>query len=314
MNGRTYADTRDAIFGELYELARRRPDVMLLSADTGALKFRDFAEHLPRQFANVGIAEQNAISVAGGLAATGRHVFVFGISNFVTMRCLEQIKVDVCCMERAVTILGLGTGYGYSIDGPTHHVTEDIAIMRALPRMRVWCPSDYAMTAGLVRLAADTPGPAYLRIDKGPFTPLYADDADFTAGVARVRDGADVTIVATGIMVSQALAVADTLAGAGIEAGIVDVYRLKPVDPDALLALLRGPRRVVVLEEHAAGGGLGGLVAEIVSERERTLRVKRLGVPDIYHPEVGSRDFLRGLDGLDVPGIVASVRRFLEDA
>lgn len=311
----TYADTRDAVFGELYEIARARRDVMVLTADTGALKFHEFAEHLPDQFANLGIAEQNAISVAGGLATTGRHVFVFGISNFVTMRCLEQIKVDVCCMARAVTILGLGTGYGYSIDGPTHHVTEDIAIMRALPGMRVWCPSDYTMTAALVRLAADTPGPSYLRIDKGPFTPVYPEGTDFTAGVARVRAGRDVTIVATGIMVTQALAVADALGQGGIEAGIVDVYRLKPANADELLALLAGPtRRIVVLEEHSVLGGLGGLVAEVVAEHDRTLVVKRLGVPDVYHAEVGGREWLRGLDGLDVAGVTASVRRFLEDA
>jgi transketolase len=170
------------------------------------------------------------------------------------------------------------------------------------------------MAAALVHLAADTPGPSYLRIDKGPFTPLYAPGTDFSAGMARVRAGRDVTIVATGVMVTQALAVAEALGRDGIDAGLVDVYRLKPVDADALLEHLAGTRKVVVLEEHSVLGGLGGLVCEIVAERDRTLRVRRLGVPDVYHPEVGSRDWLRALDGLDVPGITASIRRFLVDA
>lgn len=202
---KTYSDTRDAIIGELFDLASADRRIVLLSADTGAYKLKEFKAKLPGQFYNVGISEQNAISVAGGLAATGRHVFVFGITNFVTMRALKQIKLDLCCMRRPVTILGLGTGFVYSIDGPTHHITEDVAIMRALPEMQIWCPSDYAMAAASVREALKHGGPGYIRFDKGPFTPVYAPDEDFSPGMARLADGRDLTIVATGVMTTLAL-------------------------------------------------------------------------------------------------------------
>lgn len=310
---KTYNDTRDATFQELYDIALGDPNVILLTADTGALIFKEFKENMPKQFFNVGVAEQNAMSVAAGLALTGKHVFVFGITTFVTFRCYEQIKIDICSMNLPVTILGMGTGYVYSSDGPTHHMIEDVSIMRALPGMTIWSPSDYTMTAQVVHLAHKTPGPSYIRIDKGPFPHIYDNsNHDFGDGLAVLKPGKDLTIVATGIMVSQALVLADELKKHGIQAGVVDLYRLKPVNKKLLIDAIKLSKRMVTLEEHTVLGGLGSIVHEILADNGILTPVKVFGIPDKYRCEVGSREMLRSLDRLDVPSISKTVLRWMQ--
>ena len=310
---KVYTDARDATFEELYDIALQDSDVIVLSADTGAYMFKEFKRNIPQQFYNVGVAEQNAIAVAAGLALTGKRVFVFGIGNFVTLRCYEQIKNDLCCMDLPVTILGMGTGYAYSIDGPTHHMTQDISIMRASPGMTVWSPSDYTMTAALVHLAYQSPGPKYIRIDKGPFTPIYdPENPDFSDGLATVKSGAALTIVAAGIMVTQALKVVEELAEHGVDAGIVDFYRLSPANDRLFLETVSHSKRIVTLEEHTIAGGLGSIVCEILADHETTIPVKRIGIPNNYRFEVGSREWVRSLDGLHVSGITKTILDWLK--
>lgn len=310
---KTYNDTRDATFGELYDIALGDPNVILLTADTGALMFKEFKKNIPKQFFNVGVAEQNAMSVAAGLALGGKHVFVFGITTFVTFRCYEQVKIDICSMGLPVTILGMGTGYVYSSDGPTHHMTEDVALMRALPGMTIWSPSDYTMTAQVVHLAYKTPGPSYIRIDKGPFLHIYDNsNHDFGDGLAVLKPGKDLTIIATSIMVSQALALADGLKKRGIRAGVVDLYRLKPVNKKLLIDAIKPSKRVMTLEEHTVFGGLGSIVCEIMVDNGIHVPIKMFGIPDKYQCEVGSREGLRLLDGLDVASISKAVLEWMQ--
>jgi len=303
-----YSDTRDAMFQELYEIALADEDVIVLTCDTGALMFNEFAKNMPARFYNVGVTEQNAMSAAAGLAFAGKRVFVFGITNFVTLRCYEQIRVDICCMGHPVTILGMGTGYVYSEDGPTHHMTEDITIMRALPKMTIWSPSDYTLTAAAVHLAYEDGGPCYIRFDKGPFDPLYDPETfNFQDGLSVLKTGSDIMIVATGIMVGQALKAAHELGRAGLDAGVIDLYRLKPVNKDMLIDAVRGSRRIVTLEEHTVHGGLGGLVCEVLAERDVTVPVKIFGIPDLYRCQVGRRDMLRALDKIDISFVIQAI-------
>jgi len=310
---KTYNDTRDATFEELYDIALGDPNVILLTVDTGALIFKEFKKNMPKQFFNVGVAEQNAMSVAAGLALIGKHVFVFGITTFVTFRCYEQIKIDICSMNLPVTILGMGTGYVYSSDGPTHHMIEDVSIMRALPGMTIWSPSDYAMTAQVVHLAHKTPGPSYIRIDKGPFPHIYDNsNHDFGDGLAILKPGKDLTIIATSIMVGQALELAHELKKHGIQAGVVDLYRLKPVNKKLLIDAIKLSKRIVTLEEHTVLGGLGSIVHEILADNGILTPVKVFGIPDKYRCEVGSREMLRSLDRLDVPTICKTVLEWMQ--
>lgn len=308
-----YDDTRDATFCELYKIAIADPNVIVLSADTGAMMFKEFAKNIPDQFYNVGIAEQNAISVAAGLALAGKHVFVFGISNFVTLRCFEQIKVDLCCMQLPVTILGMGTGYSYSSDGPTHHMIEDMSIMRSLPGMTIWCPSDCTMTAELVHLAYHTDTPSYIRTDKGPLTHIYDNvEHNFEDGFAVLKEGKDLTIVATGIMTSRALSIVDELEKQQIDAGLVDLYRIKPVNTVKLIEILKSSTRIVTLEENTVIGGIGSIVREILADNEIFVPVKVFGIPDKYTMEVGSRDMLCSLDGIDVSTVSGTVLEWVQ--
>lgn len=310
---RVYSDARDAIFQELYKVALKDSKVVLLSADTGAAMFKEFKKNIPKQFFYVGVAEQNAISVAAGLALTGKHVFVFGISNFVILRCFEQIKIDICCMNLPVTILGMGTGYVYSADGPTHHTTEDVSMMRALPGMTIWCPSDYTMAASIVHLAYKTYGPNYVRFDKGPFTHIYdSNNHDFCEGLKVLNPGKDLTIIATGIMVTQALKLLDELEKYGIDAGLVDLYRLKPVNKKLLIDAIEDSKRLVTLEEHTVLGGLGSIVREILADNEVLIPTKAFGIYDRYHHEAGSRERLRLLDGLDLHSMSRAILEWMQ--
>ena len=305
---KAYQDARDAVFEELYSLALRDKDVIVLSADTGAFMFKLFKEKIPRQYYNVGIAEQNMMSVAAGLTLTGKKVFVYGISNFVTMRCLEQIKIDICCMDRPVTIMGMGTGYVYSSDGPTHHITEDVALMRALPGMVVLSPSDCSLCAASIHLAYHSGKPCYIRFDKGPFEPIYEPDSDFSAGVSQVRAGRDYALVATGVMVNQAQRVAEELEKRGLDLAVIDLYRIKPVNAELLIELLRPFKAIFTLEEHTIMGGLGSVVLETLLP-DVMIPVERFGIPGVARSEVGSREYMRALDGTDVATVAERILR-----
>jgi transketolase len=252
----------------------------------------------------VGISEANMMSVAAGLVLGGRHVFVFGISNFVTLRCFEQVKLDICSMKLPVTILGMGTGYSYSSDGTTHHVVDDVSIMRALSGITIWNPSDYAMSAKLVHMAYKLNSPSYIRFDKGPFRHIYDSySGAFDDGIMELMPGQDVTIIATGIMVSKAIEISSILNKQGIGVGVIDVYRLKPVNKKLLLKLIFGSKRVITLEEHSVIGGLGSIVAETMS------LAKAYGIPDVYHFEAGSREYLQKLDGINTEAIIHAIQK-----
>ena len=309
----TYTDIRDALFEEIYKLAVEDSSVMVLAADQGAFTLNKFRRDIPDQLLNTGVAEQNLISVATGLAMAGFKVFVYGIIPFVTLRCLEQIKVDLCCTNLPVTIVGVGSGYAYGADGPTHHAVHDLALMRVLPGMQVWNPSDHSMIAALAPVLANDPGPKYIRLDKGAFPDLYDDGReDFSRGISVLRRGNDLVIVATGIMVHRALEVADDLGRSGIDAGVVDLYRIKPLNEDLLVEALAGSARIATLEENSVVGGIGTIVCETVAVKGLGTPVRRFGVADAFRWELGGRDALQARDGLDRPSIVAGLTEWVE--
>lgn len=307
-------DIRDAFFDELNKLASKDRNVLLLTDDQDAFSLRWYRENLPEQYFNVGIAEQNLISLAAGLALQGKIPFAFGIATFMTMRCFEQIRDDLCCMELPVTIVASGAGFTYGGDGPTHHAVQDVAIMRSLPGMTILNPADATCTAESARIAYREPGPTYVRIERGSMDRIYEDGHDFSAGLELLLEGSEVLIVTTGIMVHQALKVADTLSRQSIKAGVLDVYRLKPVDGESLAAAVAGFPRIAVLEEHSVIGGLGSLVLETLSDYQRPIPIKRFGIPDRFVYRYGNREWMRSQVGLDLPSIVSGIRQWiLED-
>jgi len=307
-----YTDARDAIFGELYEIAQKDSNVILLTVDTGALVFPAFQTTIPNQFFNIGIAEQNAISVACGLASEGKKVFVYGITNFVTLRCLEQIRLDMCAMNLPITIIGSGTGYTYSSEGVTHHMTEDLSAMRALPNLSIFSPGDFPSCIAYIHKAYESKGPCYLRFDRGTTHDIFTTEKILKSGcnlaVTQV-EGSGVVIIATGVMTYLAVFMACKLSGEHRYVDVIDVSQLKPFEVDRFTELIRPYSLLFTLEEHSLVGGLGSLVAEtLVDNHIHHKSVYRLGIPDTYLFDVGSRDYLRNAAGIDMEQVLDQIR------
>lgn len=306
-------DMRDAFFDSILDAAREDPNVVFLTADMGAFSLEAYRRDLPKQFVNVGIAEQNLIDVASGLARAGKRVFAYAIIPFVTLRCMEQIKVDLSLMNLPVTLVGVGAGFTYGSDGPTHHAAEDVAVMRALPGLTLWNPSDAAVTRASAQAVLTHSGPSYVRLERGKLPVLYDAEPDMASGVGVLRRGRDATLVATGYMTHRALQAAEALAVEGLDVGVADLFRIKPIDGPALMNALGETERVITLEENFLTGGLGSAVLEALSDAGRLLSVKRLALPDSHCHEHGDRDWILERLGLDEVGIANSVRAWLKD-
>jgi transketolase len=255
--------------------------VWLINADLGYSVLEPFAERFPERYLNVGVAEQNMVGVAAGLALSGFKPFVYSIANFPTQRCLEQIRVDVCYHDAPVTIVAVGGGFAYGSQGYTHHAIEDLAVMRALPGMRVAAPADPVETAACVREFVSRPGPSYLRLGRGGEPILHTQAlASLPVGPIRMRDGDAIALVSTGAVLAQVLAAADRLAEEGLTVRVLSLPLLKPLDEDGVIAEIRGLRLVATIEEHSLIGGLRDTLAPIFASHRDMPRLISFGVKD----------------------------------
>ena len=292
-------DITDAFFDELYDIAAADSDVLFLTADMGAFSLERFKKNLNRQYINVGVAEQNMISVATGLTLGGKKVFVYAVAPFVTMRCYEQIKVNISGMCLPITIIGAGPGITYNSDGPTHHAVQDIAIMRALPGMVILNPSDPVMASRMARISYESHYPAYVRIDKGRLPAIYSPGEEFSDGLSLVKRGRDLLIIATGLMVHKGLKIAEELKKHSIDTAVMDLYRIKPVNVSLLLDSVSQYGRIVTLEEQSIIGGIGSAVMEILVDHGTMVPVKRFALEDKYCERYGDREWMHKHYGLD---------------
>jgi transketolase len=294
----------------LLEEARSRPDLMLVTGDLGFSVLERFRDALPAQFLNAGVAEQNMTGIAAGLAEVGKTVFTYSIANFPTMRCLEQIRNDVCYHGYKVRVVSVGGGFTYSTQGYTHHGVEDIGVMRALPGMTVIAPGDPQEARLATRALCDFPGPAYLRLGKAGEPKVHAGTIDFRIGRAiRVREGGDVTLVSTGGMLMHTMETAQALAKDGISARVLSMHTVKPLDVQAIRDALTETKALVSVEEHNVGSGLGAAIAQVVATHEGPrARFRMYGLPDEHYDRVGSLAYLRELMG-DLRQLVLSALR-----
>ena len=271
---------RVAFTRTLLELARQDQTLFAVATDSrGSVTLTDFAAELPDQFVECGIAEQDAIGISAGLANGGVRPFVCGPACFYSLRAAEQVKVDVAYSHMNVKVIGVSGGVSYGALGSTHHATQDIALMRAMPGLEIFLPADGPQMAAITRYLATSDEPAYVRVGRGDVPVVYQCEVPFTPGRAnRLRQGGDAAIIACGEMVSRALNAAELLAAEGIQASVYDMHTLRPLDEDAILQAA-DTGLVVTVEEHDIHGGLGGAVAEVLCQRKPT-PMRILGLPD----------------------------------
>ncbi len=303
---------RTAFISELLELAEENPRIWLLTADLGFSALEPFAERFPDRFVNVGVAEQNMIGVAAGLAHSGKIVFTYSIGNFATLRCLEQIRNDLCYHRMNVKVVAVGAGFAYGPQGYTHHVVEDLAIMRTLPGMTTLCPSDPLEARWITHQSVLRPGPCYLRLGKAGEQNLR-DPGSFTPPASlgepiQLVQGKDAQLFGTGSLLKNALVAAETLKSKGIELGVWSVACLNPLDESLIFKAIEGQKVVFTLEEHSVQGGLGGRFAEALSGQRNPPVLARFGVehtpPDVY----GDQEHLRQWAGLDPDSLVNRIQ------
>ena len=296
---------RNAFADEILKLALADERIVVLSGDIGNRLFDKFKAAMPTRFYNCGVAEANMISLAAGLASSGLRPVCYTITPFVTTRCLEQIKLDVCYHSMPVTIVGTGSGLSYAALGSTHHSFEDLAIMRSLPGMNVLAPADAPELRSAMRWAFAQNQPAYLRIGKKG-EPVITEEAAFTAGRWQcLRTGSSATLLACGTILSEVLAAADLLAKDNIQAAVWNCASVKPLDLEALAHFSSSP--VFSIEEHSVLGGFGSAVAEFLSSRKNPPRLIRLGIPDEFLHDCGEQEEARVYCGLDAASLARRI-------
>jgi transketolase len=303
---------RNAFVNTLCELAAKDERIWLLCGDLGYSVLERFSERFPDRYVNMGVAEQNMAGVAAGLALSGKVVFTYSIANFPVMRCLEQLRNDVCYHNLNVKTVAVGGGLAYGTHGYTHHGVEDIAIMRTLPNMVVTVPGDPVETNLATRALLAHDGPGYLRLGKGGEPIMYAETPDFQLGRAiTVRDGVDAVLIVSGPLLAETVQAANLLADQGVQVGVLSMPTIQPLDVDAVKHAAQASRLLFTIEEHRLVGGLGSAVAEVLASTAGThARLVPCGVttsPSV----VGSAAYLRERNGLDAAHLAHRISQAL---
>lgn len=303
--------TRESYGATLVELGKEREDIVVLEADLSkATKSEMFAKAFPERFVNVGIAEQNMVGMAAGLASTGKVPFTTTFAVFAAGRAFEVIRNSVCYPKANVKIAATHAGITVGPDGGSHQAIEDIALMCSLPNMVVLSPADDIEACKCVKAAAEIDGPVYLRFGRIALDDIYTDEYDFQIGKGNeLMAGDDVAIISTGIMVHKSLKAAKELKEEGINARVINMATIKPIDEEIIIKAARETKGIVTVEEHSIIGGLGDRVSAVVCENEPTV-VKKIGVKDVFG-ESGNPDALLEKHGLTAENIKETVKNIV---
>ncbi|MFA5394973.1 MAG: transketolase C-terminal domain-containing protein [Methanogenium sp.] len=291
-------DLRDVFFDELFLLAKNNSSIVLLTADMGAQSLEKFQKELPKQFFNVGISEQNLISVAAGLALAGKKVYVYTISAFLIQRALDQIKVDLCGMNLPVVLVGVGGGISYSYDAFTHHIPQDIAIMNSLPNMIIRCPYDLDTTRQSVICTLESKSPCYIRLEKGDWpNQLVLSKLE---GLNTLIDGTDTIVITYGRLVHEVLAIVghSTILGDKISCAAMEI--IKPFPEEAFIEKIKSFNHLIIVEEHSCIGGLSAIISEILVRRGISKKVSFYNLLDKVCNVAGDEKYIRDYYGLNL--------------
>lgn len=307
-------DMRDAFFDALYEVARENPNVFFLSDDHGAFGLEKFKKDFPDRYINIGIAEQNMIGISSGLSLSGKIVYCYGISPFVSLKVMEQITLDLAAMGANVNIVSVGAGFTYATDGPSHHGLQDLSAVLTTPDITVLNSSDPISTKAFAKMGADQSGPKYIRIEKGILPTLYNESVEnFSEGISEIKKGNDLTIITSGSIVHEALKASKILKDdLGINVGVIDLYRVKPLPEIALLKLLDETKNIVTLEEGYLDGGIGSIISSLLLEKSVFKPFLRIGIKNHFCFDYGTREYLLDLYNLNGKKVAKTLNDWLK--
>lgn len=299
---------RVAFVNTLLEMAKKNKRIMLLAGDLGFSVFEKYIEELPKQYLNMGVAEQNMTGVAAGMAMEGKIPLIYSIVPFVTMRNFEQIRNDICYQNLNVKIVGVGAGFSYGPYAHTHHGLEDVGILRTLANLTILCPGDPIETALATKAMLVHAGPAYLRLGRAGEPNIHKIIPSFKIGKGiLIEDGKDVTIIGTSNLLQRAWEVTTSLKKKGLSIRLISMHTIKPLDTQIILESIKKTPAIFTLEEHSVIGGLGSAVSEVLAENRADVIFKRIGVPDRFTKVIGSQEHMRRANGLSVEQIVKTI-------
>lgn len=296
---------RNHLINKITELAEEDKNIILITGDLGFGVLDSFQKKYPKRFINAGIAEQNMAAIAAGLALEGNKVFIYSIGNFPTLRCIEQIRNDICYHNANVKILAVGSGFAYGTLGMTHHATEDLAIMRALPNMKVFTPCDSISAEAIAQDICKINGPCYVRLERGGEPEIFSKNEKFEIGkLKEIRKGYDIAVITIGTVINEAIKAADILREQNNYISVYSVYSLKPIDKEQILEIAKKYKYIITVEEHQIIGGLGSTIAEIIAENNMITKIIRLGLNNEFTSVVGNQEYLREVYKINYKNII----------
>ncbi len=304
---------RDTFVSELQKLAYDNPEIILITGDLGFGVLIDFSKCLPNQFINAGVAEQNMTGLASGMALDGKIVFTYSIANFNTLRCLEQIRNDACYHELNVNIISVGGGFSYGPLGYSHHATEDVSILRSIPNLEVFTPSNCNEVKGIVNYMVNNNGVKYLRIDKSNVKEHNLNNVEFKYNEATIyNEGKDLCIIGYGGILNLALEASAYFKDKGITIKVIGMHSIKPYDEKTIIDCALNTGGIITLEEHSVIGGIGSLVCEVLMKNHvLPKRFEMLAIESKFSSHVGSQDYLRGINNIGIDSIKNAVYKML---
>ena len=300
-------DIRDAFFDQLYLRGSENKNIVILSADMDAFSLRKFSREFPDQYINVGVAEQNMINIAAGLALSGKSVFCYSIASFATLRCYEQIKVNLCSLNLPVSIIGAGAGFSFGYDGPTHHGHQDLSSMRLLPEITILELSSNDLAKKSINYLIMNKGPLYLRLDKGPFPDWSDYKIDFNKGYRIINPLEEINLISNGFMAKESIEVAKKLKLKGINCGVIDLFRVKPLPDKLYEEIICRSKKIITIEESCKTGGLGTALSEVIAQNKNNCDLQVIAAPDKQFIEYGEREWFHSKYNLNDKGIVSLI-------
>ena len=300
-------DIRDAFFDEIYEIASKDENIVLITNDMDIFSLRQFKEKYPDRFINIGVAEQNMVNVAAGLASCGKKVIIYGISSFLVYRCFEQIKFNICSMNLPVIFAGVGSGLAFSFDGPTHHGTNDISVLASLPEIEILNPGETFSAKLCAKLAIESDKPTFVRLDKGLFPKLSSEKNIVDNSFSILKSVKKINIITTGSMTQTAKEVSEILDDKGVEVGVVDLFRIKTISNEFIKMVLKESEKIFVVEENSKSSGMGTIISHLITSHSLPVKLQIFGLENKQLLEYGEREWLINKAKLDSDSITKKI-------